>query len=356
MGRPLLFAALILAMTSRAAFAQTCTMPPGTVAQYAGPGSHVDAKICHDAATGKDDACNLNGWLYKPASGAYHRAIVFIHGSGKRKNMASFCSMVNAFVKAGYVVWVPYLRGYVDDTHPIAGHVDGVAAPTTKCKDSDDGKEKLAYFCNSGVYVGDDPKESSAAGTVAIMQREVDSEISWAFAYLEGLPASGGPLVDPGKIVLMGHSFGGITVNVAADRTAVPAALVDLSGGVLSWPGDPQGWAKLLGAPAAKRSKPIVFVQTLNESSYYYSHSGDPAASSVSLVESASNGPAARGGASMLVFSAVPNLDVNGPWCSPGDDHSGDLHNCAHTTFVMDPREVARWMPHVLDFIDLALH
>src|SRR5690242_10256895 len=121
--RPVLrFLLAILSLTARPAFAQTCTMPAGTVEQYAGPVSHVDPKICGlNEITKKYDACNLNGWLYKPGAGSKYPAVVFIHGSGKRKNMGSFCSMVKSLVGAGYVVWVPYLRGYLDDTHAIEG-------------------------------------------------------------------------------------------------------------------------------------------------------------------------------------------------------------------------------------------
>jgi pimeloyl-ACP methyl ester carboxylesterase len=263
---------------------------------------------------------------------------VYVHGSGANKNMTLFCEMVEYFVSAGYVFFVPYLRGYNDSTTKCE---TGVGFNPWLTEESID---------NTGVYI-----ENDARGVESVMRMEIKNELQFAFDYLTQLESTDGkPLVVPSKIALAGHSFGGITVSMAASASLKPqpAAIVAMSAAVLSWPNDPERWHGVLCPPATDRKMPMFMFQTLNESSDFFD--GKLQAATHSTLEpficaQKQANRAGNRGAEMAVFSAVRDVDPQGPYCKDLDPEKPWL--CAHTTFVMQHEQVARWAPQMRDFL-----
>lgn len=350
--------AIALATSAAAAFcagspataAAACTVPAGTVEQYVGPGSHDNSSICgYDAATGKYSACHLRGWLYKPTPAGTKRPVfVYLQGSGAAKNQSSECSMINYFVGQGFVVWVPYLRGYSDSTTAVIKDETGaivVSNPNASLSG--------AGFANSGTYIA--TGNPTPAATVAAMQDEDDHEVGWAIDYLTSAYPS---LVDPNKIVLAGHSYGGITVTLAANRavSAKLAAIIDMSGGVLSFYANASGaayvdpqWLIPMCMAVSARQQPMLMFQTMNEAPVFTNPSMDltDAVASTQMIYNCAISGSFHTQAEMQAYAPVPDLDVNGPWCSATDPS----YQCAHTTFVEDPLQVDRWDTQVKDFL-----
>jgi pimeloyl-ACP methyl ester carboxylesterase len=332
---------------ARPALANVCINPKYAYAlQYAGPHSHMNApKVC-----GPNDMCNLNGWLYLPSPSVTNApAIVYIQGSGAGKNQADLCAMLHQFLDAGYVVWVPYLRGYNDTTADVYDASNNPVVTGTH----------PGNFSNSGTYIGNEPSSDTVSGTVDLMNSEIDNEIQWSFDWLKNQPSGvAAKYINPGKVVLAGHSYGGITVTLAAKRwlTPLPAAIIDMSGGVLGWPSGTTSngtftsdWAAPLCDAAQYRRQPMLITQTMNESRFFYSGDlGDAMGSAQTTFICAEEGAYVNGngGAEMSLFTSVPNLGTS-PWCKS----STADNECAHVTFVKDQTQVDRWAPQVLDFL-----
>jgi pimeloyl-ACP methyl ester carboxylesterase len=334
-------ALLFSASEARAA----CTMPAGTIELYAGPGSHVAKNICAPNAMGVPSVCNLSGWLYQPPGTTTKRPVLlYVQGSGVTKNQSQACSMISYFVAQKFIVWVPYMRGYADTTKPQLKDSHGTVVVTNA--------NPTTHFTNSGTYIGN----VGAAQTVTNMIDEVDHEIQWSLDYLKVKYAA---VVDTNAIVLAGHSYGGATVALAANRALLPppAAIIDMSGGVLSWYNisgssytpDTVWFDKL--CPAVKgRKMPMLFFQVMNETPIWkLNPSAIDAVASTQKIYDCAIGGADPTHAEMMIYSLVPpsEVDVNGPWCQPSDPQN----QCVHTTFLMDPRQFSRWGAQMLDFL-----
>lgn len=328
-----------------------CTMPAGTIEMYAGPGSHnfFNGDICDYNAKKKTwDMCSFSGWLYKPVGVTGKRPVfAYIQGSSgtslaPAKDQTQFCYMIDYFVQQKFIVWVPYTRGYSDKTKAKMSDASGAVIITNS--------NSTAGFTNSGKYIGG---SGSAQTTLDNMRDEVNNEISWSIDWLiKTYPSD----VDADAIVLAGHSFGGATTTLAADQPLAKklAAIVDMSGGVLSWydqnnqPRD--AWKKSLRDAANGRSKPMVFIQVLNETPVYSVPTlslVDKVASTQEVFDAALKS-ASTTPAEMMIYSPISRADLtSSAWCS-----AGTVPNlCAHVTFITDPQQVQRWAPQVKDFL-----
>jgi dienelactone hydrolase len=272
--------------------------------------------------------CHLSGWLIKPASSTPATgnlpAVVFFHGSGQTQSRNNFCEIANYFTDRGYVFWAPYLRG-VDDVSP-AGTGRG--------------------FHNTGLYIEDwvDAQTSGNHGenTLNYLQVEV-ADVQAALIELSFLRSGNWrePLVAPNKIAIMGHSYGGALVVLAAKEPLVPLprAAIDQSGAVLSW-GDGPAWADRLEHAVQNRLMPMYFLQNMLESP---EHSYD---STTELFKKADEnflvGPAEMAVYSQFLMPVdflVPCL-LNYPF-----------PQCAHIYFHKDHDQVMRWIPGVRNFL-----
>ena len=93
------------------------------------------------------------------------------------------------------------------------------------------------------------------------------AELKGALRYL-ALPQSG-LRIDPARMAIIGHSFGGSLVLFAASEplSPRPKAVVDISGAVLEWDRN-KWWHDPLSESVGSRRMPIFFFQPSNESSH----------------------------------------------------------------------------------------
>jgi dienelactone hydrolase len=337
--------------------ADACTLPSSkSVHRYwSQTGTPTNQERC--TYQGGSWKCHLSGWLYTPSgtSGSNLPALVFVHGSGGAwnagggKNQQSSCDMINFYVSRGYVVFSPIMRGVGDKT--------GGASPNINVSTS-------AGFANTGTYIGDytdqhsDPSDSlfgwftvaahgwgvpnpddndiRAMATLEYMDEEVD-DIQLALTYLANLPGLGGTgkLINPNKIALSGHSFGGQTVTLASSHSLspLPKVVINMSGGALSWASSVI-WNNVLTHYAAQHKQPLDSRYNDAESSTFDFSPG------LAIFQAA----VATGVAHLSKYGTGANLDV---LC--GYDRTD--HGCYHTNFQDDAYQVSRWAPDVLDFM-----
>jgi dienelactone hydrolase len=227
---------------------------------------------------------DLEGFLFIPSGvSAPAPAIVYNHGSEALPGPK--CSIAEYFVPRGYVVFVPHRRGQGRST---------------------------------GVYIG----SYTAGSQISYLEDQV-ADVTAAWTYLQGLTnPQGATWVDPKKMAIMGHSYGGIMTVLVNATSLGQAAAIDLCGDSESW-GNPDIESAILAAIDAAQS-PVFFAQPQNDV-----HT-DP-----TIVFSN------RAGTDEQMFQAAIYPPV--PNAASAQD--------AHSRFVGDPSEVAQWGPAAVDFL-----
>ncbi|MFN7991024.1 MAG: prolyl oligopeptidase family serine peptidase [Candidatus Micrarchaeia archaeon] len=172
-----------------------------TVSQASNSNPAVQPDFTVQVVTYSASPYELKGYLYTPKGAGPFPAIVYNHGSepqpGPKEAVASF------FASHGYVVFVPHRRG---------------------------------QGLSSGPYVGDmvsgTPLERRQAQLDQLLMQADD--VSAAFSYLKGLS-----VVDPGRMAVMGCSYGGIETVFTSERQLGLKAAVDFAGASESWAENP---------------------------------------------------------------------------------------------------------------------
>jgi pimeloyl-ACP methyl ester carboxylesterase len=282
--------------------------------------------------TNGSPACKWTGWLWRQAASTPSAGnlplVVVVHGSGTTQSSIYFCEQVKRLVDGGYVVFMPYMRGVGDNGSSAGGG-----------------------WTNTGTYLQDWVDDRSPPPTPAkgvdlafeYMTSEADNEIQLALTAMVAQRSGDNskPLIDPTKIALMGHSYGGLLVTVAASRNLVPLpkATIDLSGGVLSWSSSPE-YAIDMKDYAPLHKMPLYVHQMMNES---------PAeiADSTTTTFLDANG-AGTGDVQMGIFG---DADVAPDFQAKCDSGGIDTYTCHHGFFLAYPTQVDRWWPAAFDFL-----
>jgi dienelactone hydrolase len=297
-----------------------CDLPDRTVVTYwSGAGASFPDMRC-DWIPSKN--CRLRGYLYSQPTGN-RPAVVFVHGADEVLRQQAICNWVKRFHDEGYVVFVPLLRG-------VGDRVDAGDEPTAG-----------SGFLNSGInqldvidpYSGDDRAEAA----IDYLYEEID-DVQAALGFLENRTlASGQRLVNPGRIGLFGHSYGGslVTFGGAGHFDPAPRAVVNFSGAALSW-GSSDLWRDSLKLAAMFQFQPIMFLMTISESP-----TGTYASTTVPYQAAGAAGVSARA----HLYGAVPDSEMQN--CDPDDS----IFKCAHGRFFLRSSQVDRWFPAVLDFL-----
>ena len=199
---------------------------------------------------------NLQGWLYyeKDKRIANAPLIVFAHGHDKERGQP--CAIVRFFVKRGYVVFAPLRRGHTSSSASSTGtHIDDYVDQCTSCTGDELQAREVAYL----------------KAQVQDVQSAITYMKKYPFVPKPGAPISkqAQKLINPNRIAIMGHSFGGSLVLFANAVELGHNATVAISAAALSWPipeaeGNPEWEAKLKEAVDDARH-PIYFLQPKNE-------------------------------------------------------------------------------------------
>jgi acetyl esterase/lipase len=276
--------------------------------------------------------CHLSGWLITPSAaeaGGTHKlpAVLYLHGSGFRIHRDAICEIANYLNAKGYVVWMPYMRGVVDDSVLVPG----------------------ARFHNTGINILTEVADLGgnvdvqAFNTIQYMRDELQ-DVGAALKTLVAFPSPNPkkPLVDPDKIAIMGHSYGGMLAVMAsaATFTVPPSAVLALSPAVMSW-GSSTVWATQLDFFAASRRTPLYLQQTVDESPAGVLDSTTELFMSADSVMSPGVAQAQVFSRFLIPHSYKHDCDLNG---------YPDFQ-CAHIFFTSDHDQVMRWIPVAKDFL-----
>lgn len=243
---------------------------------------------CDDPrATCQSGQCNvqLMSYLYLPSltppSGGFP-AIIYNHGSNNddpQHTAARNCAVVKYFLSKNYIVLAPVRRGY---------------SPST------------------GTYFNELPDP------IAALKAE-KFDVKAAFDYLSGIA----PLVNTGKIAIMGHSLGGVATIFANEMDFGQRVAIPIAAGSESWVGSPALKDELIASvPNAKHF--TYFFEPLNDVS---------TAPTIELSHIAGiNGQQYQS----AIFPPVS-------YATTGEE--------AHVCFVQDTKQVKKWGKTVIDFL-----
>jgi len=196
------------------------------------------------------DDVTLEAWLWRPQGDGPFPAVLVNHGSGRSREelerlgpyerMAEIIGPV--FARHGYVLLYLFRRG---------------VGPSTSAG-------------TSAVDLMDEAAATRGQNARNALQNQLleGRELSDALAGLARLRTV--PDVDPHRVALLGHSFGGSLSVLMAERDPSLRAAVIFSGAGYSWDRSADLRARLLQA-ARRASAPMFFVHAAND---YSTHSG----------------------------------------------------------------------------------
>jgi dienelactone hydrolase len=300
--------------------------------------------------------CMLNGWLIAPKTGTNLPAVVFAHGSSggdspDKQSVQEYCNIEHRLLDAGYVVFLPFRRGVVDDTTP---DVSGVPLASYDAQDNSQIGHPRGYFANTGWAAQDwanlmssGHPETNTSWYIAYLEEE-SGDMQAAMSKLVGLTRNGAKLVDHNRVAFAGHSIGGafatIVSNVVFDPGTQPVAFASLSGAAMSWYGS-SWWPTEQNAEAADHRKIIFFQRVLDES--------DPAFGPVDFQSAVQPFNAAAGHNGGAVLARYDALHLTNSYCHSNYPTLTDQQHywCTHAAFVQDPTYVDIWWPSFLQFL-----
>jgi len=185
----------------------------------------------------------LIGLLWRPHGAEARPAVLFAHGSGHASGMGPSGPdrrhpelMGPLFVRHGYVFLYLFRRG------------DGLSRAQGEA---------------SGDLMDRELQDKGEAARNAVQMRLLDDgELNDVLAGLTYLRAQ--PEVNPGRLAILGHSFGGSLALLAAERDSTLRATVDFSPAGYSWKGSPELRERLLGA-VDRMTAPAFFIHAAND-------------------------------------------------------------------------------------------
>jgi dienelactone hydrolase len=222
--------------------AAVITLPPRGEVTRRGGTSVPQAAPTKISVTSGD--VTLEAWEYRPPGDGPFPAVLVNHGSGRTREqlerlgpyerMAEIIGPV--FARHGYVLLYLFRRG---------------VGPSTGA-----GKNAFVLLTEAGASKGQDSR--NALQMQLLEGREMPDALA-ALAVLRKLPD-----VDPRRIALIGHSFGGSLTVLMTEREPSLRAAVIFSGAGYSWDRSPELRSRLLQA-VDHTSVPMFFLHAAND-------------------------------------------------------------------------------------------
>jgi len=191
-----------------------------------------------ETVTVHSGSLKLRALLWRPEGSGPFPAILFNHGSGasRERQLAQAAAVGPVFARHGYVFLFLFRRG------------SGL---------SENQGTSVATAMSRALAV----KGQAGKNKVQLSRLEKD-DLSDALAGLAWLRARSE--VDPNRIAVAGHSFGGSITLLMAEKDARIRAAIDFGGAANSWEKSPDLRARLLDA-VRRAGSPIFFVQAAND-------------------------------------------------------------------------------------------
>ena len=300
-----------------------------------------------------------------PASGAILKnRPVLIFNHGHEQNRGEACEIVKFFTSKDWVVFTPLRRGHYLDNNPKNGvydsgelrstgiyidkFVDACSRHQTEAESS--GELAQLYcgsgFCRAGLSCFAD-NFRSAIELDYLRQQRID--VRDQIAYIKSLPAIATELVkhtwklaDPGRIVILGHSYGGGLMVFANTEDYGQSVAIDIQGAELSWGNsDDPYWEWDLRDAAYAQQRPIYFFQPKNGK--YLLPTKTLFGITVDRLF--------RSQAAIFPPSACSKRNDAGEETFPPCDETDDTENKqVHGTFIAHAEQIAKWGPAVIEF------
>ena len=180
-------------------------------------------------------ALRLSGFVFRPAGAGPHPAVLFLHGANGATER-SVGVIGETFTSRGYLLFFPFRRGL----GPSAGQGEAV----------------LDRLAREGQARGDEARMRLMAELLATEQlQDVLGSVDYIRSRAE---------VDPERVAIFGHSFGGILGVLAAERSVGLRAVVSAATAAQNWAAGP-GVRDLLRASARNARIPIFLFQAAND-------------------------------------------------------------------------------------------
>jgi len=273
-----------------------------------------------------DGRATLKGYLYLPGHSTVADSprnlplIVFNHGSDR--SGGEQCEMATYFTDKGFAFFVPHRRG-----HGLSTGVYYTDFLDQVCHRTDQNP-----FGTCGRVVNN--------SLLLDYLQDQTFEVAQAISYLSSLTNSSHHLIiNPNKVAIMGHSFGGMVTLFNNNLLINHRAAVDIAGASESWDyfdaddgnNTPDESASIETLKAAVRgaNKPIFFFEPKN----------DVSLRPTVVLSKVAGDHSERYQAA--IYGPVPP--------DPGERSIDPTH--AHGKFVTDPDEIQKWGPAVVEFL-----
>jgi dienelactone hydrolase len=195
-----------------------------------------EASVAPETVSVHNGAVTLHALLWHPSGPAPFPTVLFTHGSGPTMEPDKPATLGPLFAKHGYVFLFLYRRGA------------GLSA--------DQGTSPADLMDQEAASHGPEARNELQ---LRLLETDQLSDVLAGLAFLRGRSD-----VDARRLVVAGHSFGGVLALLAAERDRRVAAVVDFAGGARSWSDSPALRARLL-AVVDRITAPVFFIHAAND-------------------------------------------------------------------------------------------
>ena len=192
-----------------------------------------------DTVTVTSGSLTLRGLLWRPPSNAPAPAVLFNHGSSSTTDSvaaAEPAALGPLFARHGYVFLVLFRQGI--GLSRGQGTADGDLMMRAMAAEGAKGRSRVQ---------------------LDLLEHEELNEVRAGLAFLRARPD-----VDPHRIAVVGHSFGGSLTLVVAEKDTAVRAAVAFGAAAASWEQSPDLRARLLAAVDRTRA-PVMLVHAAND-------------------------------------------------------------------------------------------